>query len=151
MERTVRRLKIVVPMVVVTVAIAVLIGNLLARRGPRTSGLPIAERPGNGLPAGLSFGSGDAPLALVTIDYPAEGSTFPPDMTAPMFCWHDASPAAAVWRIDVAFADGSADIHAESPGPPPQIGEIDLRCVSATNELPELTPDETTAQHLDAG
>jgi tetratricopeptide (TPR) repeat protein len=134
-------------MVVVTVAIAVLIGNLLARRGPRTSGLPTAERPGNGLPAGYppSSAPGDSPLALVTIDYPAEGATFPPDMTAPMYCWHDASPAAAVWRIDVAFADGSADIHAESPGPPPQIGEIDLRCVSATNELPELTPDETTA------
>ena len=81
----------------------------------------------------------------VTIDYPADGSIFPPDMTPPMFSWHDTSQAATVWRLDVAFADGAAEIHAESPGPPPQIGEIDPRCVAVTNEAPKLSPHEAAA------
>jgi tetratricopeptide (TPR) repeat protein len=131
---------------IVVVAAAVLIGKQLATQlASRTSGLSITDSPSQGLPAGSSPASGDSPLASIKIDYPADGSIFPPDMTAPLFSWHDASQSSTVWRIDVTFADGSADIHAESSGPPPQIGEIDPRCVSVTNELPKLTADEKTA------
>ena len=145
---TVRHPKIMVLIAVVAVATAMSSGKQFATHlGPWTSGLPIAERPGNELPVGSSPSSesGDAPPASLTIDYPAEGSVFPPDMTAPMFSWRDASQTSTVWQIDVVFADGSADIHAESSGPPPQIGEIDPLCVSATNEPPKLLPSETTA------
>ena len=46
--------------------------------------------------------------AQVTIDYPAEGSIFPPEITAPTFLWRDAAESAQPWRIDVDFGDGSA-------------------------------------------
>jgi hypothetical protein len=45
--------------------------------------------------------------ARVTIDYPAPDSLFPPDISAPTLLWRDASPSAAVWHIDMTFADGS--------------------------------------------
>jgi len=49
------------------------------------------------------------------------------------------------WRIDVAFADGSAALHVESRGERLRLGEIDPRCVSSTNELPKLTPQQAVA------
>jgi tetratricopeptide (TPR) repeat protein len=84
-------------------------------------------------------------LASIAIDYPLAGSIFPPDMMAPLFSWRDASQTSGVWQVDVAFGDGSAAIHVESPGLPPQLGEIDPRCVSYTNKLPTLTPEEAIA------
>ncbi|MGA3027879.1 MAG: hypothetical protein ABSF98_24250, partial [Bryobacteraceae bacterium] len=36
--------------------------------------------------------------AAITVDYPAEGSIFPPDISAPTFLWRDANPNAAGWR-----------------------------------------------------
>ena len=48
--------------------------------------------------------------------------------------------------IDVAFTDGSAAIRAKSAGERLRIGEIDPRCVSATNELPKLTPQQAAAR-----
>ncbi|MGO9113846.1 MAG: tetratricopeptide repeat protein [Thermoguttaceae bacterium] len=137
----------IVALIVVVVAAAALIGRqLVTQPGPRTYGLPVEGSPDQGLPASSVPlpASGDSPLASVTIDYPAEGSIFPPDMTAPLFSWHDTNQTSAFWRIDVTFADGSADIRTESSGPPPQIGEIDPRCVAVTNQLPKLTPDERT-------
>ena len=50
-----------------------------------------------------------------------------------------------MWTIDVAFTDGSAGIQAESAGERLRIGEIDPRCVSASNELPKLTPQQAAA------
>jgi hypothetical protein len=85
-------------------------------------------------------------LAAITIDYPEEGSLFPPEITPPTFLWRDASNSASVWMIDVAFADGSAGIRAKSAGEPLHIGEIDPRCVSASNELPKLTPQQASAR-----
>jgi Flp pilus assembly protein TadD len=84
--------------------------------------------------------------AAVTIDYPLNGSVFPPEITPPTFIWRDASKEANLWRIDVTFADGSAGMRFESHGGPLKIGEIDQRCISARNELPKLT-DEQAAAH----
>jgi tetratricopeptide (TPR) repeat protein len=84
-------------------------------------------------------------LAVIAIDYPLQGSIFPPEITAPTFIWHDAANEATNWRIDVAFPDGSPEIHAKSKGAPQKIGEIDERCISATNELPKLTQDQATS------
>ena len=83
--------------------------------------------------------------AAITIDYPAEGSIFPPDIIAPTFLWRDPDPSASVWRIDVDFGDGSAGIRVNSPGEKMRIGEIDPRCVSPTNEPPKLTPQQAAA------
>ncbi len=81
----------------------------------------------------------------IAIDYPLNGSVFPPDMEAPTFLWRDSSSAAA-WRIDVIFGNGAAPIQATAKGELMQVGEIDSRCVSANNKLPELT-GEQAADH----
>lgn len=92
-------------------------------------------------------GSGTAVQpAAITVDYPEEGSIFPPEITPPTFIWHDASPAARLWRIEVKFGDGSAAVGAQSRGERLRIGEIDPRCVSATNELPKLSPQLASAR-----
>ena len=83
--------------------------------------------------------------AAVTVDYPEDGSIFPPEITPPTFIWHDESKVAAEWAIDVSFSDGSQAIHFKSSGARLRIGEIDPRCVSASNEPPSLTPRQATA------
>ena len=93
----------------------------------------------------LSPSAEDARLAPITIDYPAEGSVFPPEITAPTFLWRDAAESATVWLVDVAFSDGSAGIQAKSLGERLRIGEIDRRCIAPNNELPELTPEQAAA------
>ena len=88
-------------------------------------------------------------LARITVDYPAEGALFPPDMTAPTLLWHDLTrerpDAATRWHIEVSFADGNPRIKLESAGDTPRLGPIDPRCVSSTNELPRLTAEQATA------
>jgi Flp pilus assembly protein TadD len=84
-------------------------------------------------------------LATITVDYPEEGSLFPPEITAPTFLWRDAAETAAVWEIAVLFGDGSAEIHTRSPGERLRIGETDPRCVSATNAPPKLTARQAAA------
>ncbi|MBI5283076.1 MAG: tetratricopeptide repeat protein [Candidatus Solibacter usitatus] len=80
--------------------------------------------------------------AAITIDYPAQGSIFPPEITPPTFLWRDAAPAATEWRIDVQFADGAAGIQAVTKGERLRLGETDPRCVSDTNRPPQLTPEQ---------
>jgi Flp pilus assembly protein TadD len=82
----------------------------------------------------------------ITVDYPLQGSVFPPDFAPPTFEWHDASQSATTWTIDVSPGEGAASaVHATSKGEPPTIGEIDPRAVGPTNELPKLTPERATA------
>jgi len=88
---------------------------------------------------------GPAHLPLITIDYPLDGSIFPPEITPPTFIWRDAAENASRWRIDFVFSDGSAEIHTQSSGERLAISEIDKDCVSATNELPKLTPEQAAA------
>jgi tetratricopeptide (TPR) repeat protein len=85
-------------------------------------------------------------LAAITVDYPEDGSIFPPEITPPTFLWRDASPSASVWTIDVAFTDGAAGIRAESAGERLRLSEIDRRCVSANNALPKLTSQQAEAR-----
>ena len=81
----------------------------------------------------------------ILIDYPLNGSVFPPDMEAPTFLWRDSAANANAWRIDVAFANGSAALHVDAKGERMHVGEIDPRCISANNKLPELTPEQAAA------
>ncbi len=79
------------------------------------------------------------------IDYPEDGSIFPQEITPPTFIWRDANASATQWRIDIAFTDGAEPIRALSHGEPIKIGEIDPRCISNTNQLPALTPEQAAA------
>jgi tetratricopeptide (TPR) repeat protein len=75
--------------------------------------------------------------AAVSIDYPEDGSIFPPGITPPTFLWRDA--AATSWKIDVTFGNDAPAIHAESKGERIHIGAIDPEAVSKSNEPPSLT------------
>jgi tetratricopeptide (TPR) repeat protein len=86
------------------------------------------------------------PPAAITIDYPEDGSVFPPEITPPTFLWRDGEQAATLWRIDVSFADGSPSLRATSRGPRLRAGAIDPDCISETNQLPHLTPQQAATR-----
>ena len=83
--------------------------------------------------------------AAITVDYPRDGSIFPPEITPPAFLWHDSAKSVSSWRIDVSFGPGAAPIHAISKGERLRIGKIDPDCVGPTNEPPRLTPELAAA------
>ncbi len=86
---------------------------------------------------------GQSALWPIAIDYPEDGSIFPPGITAPTFLWRD-GPAAA-WTIEVTFADETPSIHVQAKGERMRVGEIDPDAVSNTNELPQLTPRQAAS------
>ncbi|MGJ5816652.1 tetratricopeptide repeat protein [Paludibaculum fermentans] len=92
-----------------------------------------AQQRGAGTPA--------AP-ASITVEYPRDGSIFPPDMAAPTIEWFEAGDPAGTWKIQIHFADGTAPLQVSAAGDRVRLGEIDPRCVSNTNRLPELTPHQ---------
>ena len=81
----------------------------------------------------------------ITVDYPEEGSVFPPEFAPPTFVWRDAAADANNWRIEISFADGAAALRTTSLGPRLTIGEIDPDCVIETNRPPQLTPQQAAA------
>lgn len=89
--------------------------------------------------------TGDA-AATIAVDYPLNGSVFPPDMEPPTFLWRDSAPDATAWHIDVTFANKSPALHLDVPGERMKIGVIDPRCISPNNKLPELTPEQAVAR-----
>jgi|CZKY01.1.fsa_nt_gi Flp pilus assembly protein TadD len=101
--------------------------------------------------AGLSRSSGtdyappESQPAKITVDYPLDGSVFPPEITPPTFLWRDASETAKRWVVEVSFADHSGGIRVEAPGEHMQMGEIDPQAVSG-NELPRLTPEQAATR-----
>ena len=82
-------------------------------------------------------------LAAITVDYPAEDSLFPPDITPPTFLWRDAAAGATSWAIDVTFADNRPAVRVRVPGAPMRVGEID----DSYNGFvpPVLTPEQAAA------
>jgi len=84
-------------------------------------------------------------LETIRIDYPLNGTLFPPDIAGPTFIWRDSAQTAQIWAIDVTFAGGAPPLHLSSPGERMIISEIDRRCISDTNKLPELTQEEAEA------
>jgi len=85
------------------------------------------------------------PAPRIVIDYPQEGSVFPPDFAPPTFLWRDSDAAATAWELEIAFPDGAPAMRLTAPGEPPAVGEIDPRCVAETNQLPRLTPEQAAA------
>ncbi len=79
----------------------------------------------------------------LTIDYPEDGSIFPPGITPPTMIWRDAS--ADSWHITISFADHAQEIRALSTGERMKIAPIDPDCIAKTNKLPELTPQQAAS------
>ena len=72
----------------------------------------------------------------VTIDYPLEGSVFPPEIVAPTVLWHDPAPDADLWLFDVSFETDTGHVYALTDGARPE-PDIDLRAVTETNAFSE--------------
>ncbi len=87
--------------------------------------------------------SAEPSLWPISIDYPQDGSIFPPGITPPTFLWRDA--AASSWHIDVAFSDKTPPLHLLIKGERMHIGVIDRECISSTNELPKLTAQQAAS------
>jgi len=79
----------------------------------------------------------------ISIDYPEDGSIFPPGITPPTFLWRDGP--ASTWTIDIAFADQAPLVHVHANGERMRIGAIDPEAVSNTNEPPQLTPQQAAS------
>jgi len=123
---------------------------LLSRRLIRRLALPAILLPAIALalvllPRFLLHAESRPAAGSITIDYPEDGSIFPPEITPPTFLWRDDNASAKTWQIDLTFADGSAPVHAVSAGEPMPIGEIDPRCVSSANRPPALTEEQAAA------
>jgi len=76
-------------------------------------------------------------LSQISIDYPEDGSVFPPGITPPQFLWRDA--AGKSWSIDFSFADKTPAIHILAKAERMHVGTIDPDCVSNPDDLPKLT------------
>jgi tetratricopeptide (TPR) repeat protein len=84
--------------------------------------------------------------ARITVDYPEQGTIFPPEITPPTFLWRDVAPDAKVWQIDISFSDGWPGVRVAAQGERLQVGKIDPSCIAETNELPRLTPRQAAAR-----
>jgi len=73
---------------------------MIAGLSPRAILLP-------GFLMALAAGASQGPqAAAIAIDYPEEGSIFPPEITPPAFLWHDSGQGVTLWRIDVSVGAG---------------------------------------------
>lgn len=94
---------------------------------------------------GHQIKSFDRAPTLITIDYPIDGSIFPPEFPAPMWEWRDSSDTSTVWELNVIFADSTPALKFNAAGERMQVGASDPRCVSENNKPPELTPEQAAA------
>lgn len=79
-------------------------------------------------------------LWKISIDYPEDGSIFPPGITPPTFLWRDA--AGTSWSIDISFAGRAAPIHATTQGERYRLGPLDSDCKANPDDQPKLTPQQ---------
>ncbi len=78
--------------------------------------------------------------AKILIDYPLDGSIFPPEITPPTFLWRD-SGSANRWIVEVSFTESAAKLRIETAGPLMQMGELDPRAGTG-DEVMRLTPEQ---------
>jgi Tfp pilus assembly protein PilF len=76
----------------------------------------------------------------ISIDYPLQGSVFPPEITPPEFLWHDPAEKATRWVIEVSFAGHGGLLRIESAGELMQKGAID----PSVGPGIELTPEQAS-------
>ncbi|MBN2530800.1 MAG: tetratricopeptide repeat protein [Deltaproteobacteria bacterium] len=84
-------------------------------------------------------------ISVITIDYPLQGTVFPPEFPPPVMMWRDPGGDVSAWRIEIGFGDGTAPLRIEAEGAPLSIGRIDPRTVSSSNKKPELSAKQAAA------
>ena len=92
------------------------------------------------VPAVFAAQQSSETLWPLSIDYPEDGSIFPPGITPPAILWRDA--AGSSWTIDVFFADKTPPIHFVTGAERIKIPPIDAQAVSDTNKPPTLTAQQ---------
>ncbi|MEN8151077.1 MAG: tetratricopeptide repeat protein [Planctomycetota bacterium] len=98
--------------------------------------------------AGLvACGGPQGPTSELVVDYPLEGSMFPPGIVAPTFEWHDGNEEAASWLVTVEFDDGEPGLSLTVQGGPAPEPEIDATALRETNEIYRGTEYEQSAEH----
>ena len=80
--------------------------------------------------------------AKITIDYPLEGSVFPPEITPPTFLWRDPAESVTRWVVDVSFAGHVDGIRVETSGERMQKGRLDPQAGPGI----ELTPEQASTR-----
>jgi tetratricopeptide (TPR) repeat protein len=94
----------------------------------------------------LESARGLAAPAELRVEYPLEGSIFPPDMIAPTLLWRDGAPRAERWLVDVALDGGATHLYVLVPGLPLPTGEVDPVAVAGTNEIYRPTPEQAACK-----
>jgi len=79
----------------------------------------------------------------IKIDYPLNGSVFPPEITPPTFLWHDPSPSAVRWVVQISFAANTQLMRMDAPGKTMQQGEIDPNAGPGLGLTPEQASTHT--------
>jgi len=79
----------------------------------------------------------------ITIDYPLQGSVFPPEITPPTFLWHDPTPTATRWAIEISAKNSPDKIRLESPGELLTRGPIDTEAGPPVDLTPEQASSHT--------
>jgi len=94
----------------------------------------------------VGAGSGEGEPASLTIDYPHDGTIFPPEIVRPTFLWHEPTEEADTWLVEVSLEGESEPIRVLSAGGPPPAGPIDPECIAKTNEIYQPTPYQASAK-----
>jgi len=92
----------------------------------------------------LSRSADVASLHPITVDYPLEGSVFPPEIVAPTFLWHDSEEVSGPWLSDIRFETTPYHIRVLTAGDRDE-PDIDWRVVSERNAYRE-TPYQSSAR-----
>jgi tetratricopeptide (TPR) repeat protein len=87
--------------------------------------------------------SPSAAHSAIIVDYPSEGSIFPPDIIPPLFQWRDSSATATVWKVEVRFGERAPHIELWSGGEKMDVGELDNTLVGYVP--PTLIPEQAEA------
>jgi hypothetical protein len=83
--------------------------------------------------------------ATIVIDYPLDGSVFPPEITPPTFLWRDSNQTSKSWVVEVSFAGHSNAIRVDAPGEHMQVGEIDAQATTEEDVF-QLTPEQAATR-----
>jgi len=81
-------------------------------------------------------------LAKISIDYPLNGSVFPPEITPPTFLWHDSNETAHRWVVEVKFVNPADAMRIQTAGEHLQRGKLDPDAGPGL----ELTPEQSSTR-----
>ncbi len=109
--------------------------------------VPAGEQETNAIQA-LVAASSETGAAKVTVDYPKEGTLFPPDIVAPTVLWHDSAEKADRWLLDVSFEGNEHHMYILAEGLPAPEPEIDPEASGEANELYVPTEYQASAKTL---